>query len=79
MDYKKLEFPPGIDMEKMMTERATEEPKMDYIDSILKTVDYLEKNPSIKEDYRKRSSEYIRDRFHIDKIGPMWIEFLNRF
>jgi len=77
--YEKLDFPPGIDMEKMITERATEEPKMDYIDSILKTVDYLEKNPSIKEDYRKRSTRYIRDRFHIDKIGPMWIDFLNKF
>lgn len=77
--YEKLEFPPGIDMKKMMTERATEESKMDNIDSILKTVDYLEKNPFIKEDYRKRSSEYIRNRFHINKIGPMWIEFLNRF
>lgn len=77
--YEKLEFPPGIDMKKMMTERATEESKMDNIDSILKTVDYLEKNPYIKEDYRKRSSEYIRNRFHINKIGPMWTEFLNRF
>ena len=77
--YEKLDFPPGIDMEKMMTERVTEEPKMDYIDSILKTVNYLERNPTVKEDYRKRSIAYIRDRFNIDKIGPMWVDFLNKF
>ena len=77
--YEKLDFPPGIDMEKMMTERATEEPKMDYIDSIIKSVNYLERNPDIKEDYRKRSVQYIRDRFHIEKIGPMWVDFLNKF
>lgn len=77
--YEKLEFPPGIDMEKMMNERATEEPKMDYTDSIIKAVNYLEANPKIKEDYRIRSKSYIRDRFSIEKIGPLWVEFLNRF
>jgi hypothetical protein len=77
--YIKLDFPPDIDMEKMMSERVTHEPKMDYIPNIIGTINYLEANPQIKEEIRNKSTPYIFDRFNINKIGPQWVEFLNQF
>ena len=76
--YIKLDFPPGIDMEKMMTERVTHEPKMDYTENIVRTVKFLEDNPSIKNHMREKGTQYIFDNFHIDKIGPMWVDFINK-
>lgn len=77
--YFKLYFPPDIDMDKMMTERLTHEPKMDYWANIVEAVKFLEANPKLKEDMRAKGMKYIFDTFHIDKIGPKWLEFINRF
>lgn len=77
--YIKLDFPPGIDMEKMMTERVTHEPKMDYTENIVRTVKFLEENQHIKEYIREKGTPYIFNNFHINKIGPMWIDFIKKF
>ena len=77
--YFKLYFPPDIDMDKMMTERLTHEPKMDYWANIVEAVKFLEANPKLKEDMRAKGMKYIFDTFHIEKIGPKWLEFINRF
>jgi hypothetical protein len=77
--YIKLDFPPDIDMEKMMSERVTHEPKMDYSDNIVRVVKFLEDNAHIKDYMREKSTPYIFDNFHINKIGPLWIDYINKF
>jgi GR25 family glycosyltransferase involved in LPS biosynthesis len=76
--YIKLDFPPDINMEKMMSERVTEESKMDYTENIVKIVRFLEDNAHIKEYMRKKGTPYILDTFNIEKIGPKWAEFLEK-
>jgi GR25 family glycosyltransferase involved in LPS biosynthesis len=77
--YIKLDFPPDIDMEKMMSERVTHEPKMNYTENIVKIVKFLEDNAHIKEYMREKGTSYILENFNIDKIGPMWISYFKRF
>ena len=77
--YYKLDFPPDIDMEKMMSERVTHEPKMDYTPNIVEKVKQIEDNIELKESMRDRSISYIFENFDIKKIGPMWIDFINKF
>jgi glycosyltransferase involved in cell wall biosynthesis len=66
-------------MEKMMNERVTMAPYMDYTDNIVEKIKWIEENPEIKEEIRNNGTPYILENFNINKIGPMWIEFLNRF
>lgn len=75
--YFKLYFPPDIDMDKMMSEAVTEEPKMDYHQNLVEAVKFLEANPYVKDDIRERGKKYIRDTFHPNKIGPMWVNLFN--
>lgn len=76
--YIKLDFPPDIDMEKMMSERVTAEPKMDYTDNIVKIVKFLEDNAHIKDHLREKGKSYISENFNISKIGPKWETFLTK-
>jgi GR25 family glycosyltransferase involved in LPS biosynthesis len=76
--YIKLDFPPDIDMEKMMSERVTAEPKMDYTDNIVKVVKFLEENAHIKDYMREKGTPYILENFNINKIGPKWETFFNK-
>lgn len=76
--YIKLDFPPDIDMEKMMSERVTAEPKMDCTDNIVKVVKFLEENAHIKEYMRDRGTPYVLENFNINRIGPKWEVFLNK-
>ena len=76
--YIKLDFPPGIDMEKMMTERVTHEPKMDYTENIVKIVKFLEDNAHIKDYIREKGTPYVLENFNINKIGPKWMDFLTK-
>jgi hypothetical protein len=77
--YAPLNFPAGIDMEKMMRERATHEPLLDDTQPIINAASYLEQAPHLKEYYREVGKKYIRERFNIEKIGPMWVDYLNKF
>jgi glycosyltransferase involved in cell wall biosynthesis len=76
--YFKLDFPPGTDMEKMMSERVTEAPYMNYTDNIVEKIKWIEENIELKEEIRNNGTPYILENFNIEKIGPMWVEFLNR-
>lgn len=76
--YFKLDFPPGTDMEKMEGEKVTEAPYMDCIDNIVEKIKWIEENQELKEEIRSKGIPYILENFSIDKIGPKWIEFLNK-
>jgi glycosyltransferase involved in cell wall biosynthesis len=73
--YFKLDFPPGTDMKKMMEERVTLAPYMDYVDNIVEKINWIEENQELKEEMRSKGTSYILENFNIDKIGPMWVEF----
>lgn len=74
-----LEYPDGVDVERLKTERLSEEPRLDCIDNIVEKVKYLDSNPDIKDMVRSKGIEYISNNFHVKKIGPMWEDYLKSF
>ena len=40
---------------------------------------FAEENPEIKEEIRNNGTPYILENFNIEKIGPMWVDYLNKF
>jgi glycosyltransferase involved in cell wall biosynthesis len=74
-----LDYPPDINIEKLNKERLSEEPGLNYTQNIVEKVNWLEANPQIKEEVREKGIKYISETFNINKIGPLWINFLNKF
>lgn len=74
-----LEYPPNIDIEKLNKERLSEKPGLDYTKNIVDKLNWLEANPQIKEKIRNDGIKYISETFNINKIGPLWVDFLNKF
>ena len=74
-----LDFPEETDPEKMQNEALSKdyEGKFTCIDNIVNKIVYLEKNPEVKEKIRSTGKEYIISKFNINKIGSMWIDFIN--
>jgi glycosyltransferase involved in cell wall biosynthesis len=75
-----LEPPPGS---KPFSEMQKESLSKDiegvfkYTDNIVEKIKYLENNPQIKEELRVKGKQYILDKFNSNKIGSMWIDFIN--
>jgi hypothetical protein len=67
-----LEYPPGINLEKLDKEKLSEEPLLNCTNNIIEKINWLEENPQIKGEIRKKGSRYIIDTFCINKIGPIW-------
>jgi hypothetical protein len=65
-------------MEELSKLRVFEEPKFAQTDKIVSLINTLENNPQLKEEKRKEGIEYVKNTFDINKIGPMWIDFLNK-
>ena len=38
---------------------------------------FFSQNPEIKEDIRRRGKDYILSKFNVNKIGSMWVDFIN--
>jgi len=74
-----LDYPPNINIEKLNTERLSEEPGLDYTQNIVEKINWLEANPQIKEEIREKGIKYISDTFDITKIGPLWDNYLKSF
>ena len=51
--------------------------KFTITDNIVEKIKFLEENPQIKEDVRRRGKDYILDKFNVNKIGSMWVDFIN--
>ena len=45
--------------------------------NIVDKINYLEANPEIKEFYKNAGKNYILENFNIEKVGKMWIDFIN--
>jgi glycosyltransferase involved in cell wall biosynthesis len=74
-----LDFPEGVDPEIIQKEALTKdlEGKFTITDNIVKKIKFLEENPQIKEDIRRRGKDYILEKFNVNRIGEMWINFIN--
>lgn len=76
-----VDFPEGADPEQMNRESLSKDEVgifKNNVPNIVKTVQYLEENPDIKEDIRERGREYILNTFNVTKIGNMWVDFINQ-
>jgi glycosyltransferase involved in cell wall biosynthesis len=49
-----------------------------YTDHIVEKIKYLENNPQLKEELRQKGKQYILDKFNSNKVGSMWINFINQ-
>lgn len=74
-----LEFPEGVDPQKMQNESLTKDldGKFKTITNIVDKIKFLEENPIIKEKIRENGTNYILDNFNINKVGKMWDDFIN--
>ena len=75
-----LDFPEGVDVEKMQSEPLTKDldGKFTITDNIVEKIKFLESNPQIKEDIRNRGKNHIISNFNVNKIGEMWIDLINK-
>jgi glycosyltransferase involved in cell wall biosynthesis len=74
-----IDFPDGVEQEKMQQESLTKdmEGKFKATNSIIDKINYLENNPSIKKTIREKGREYILSSFNSEKVGQMWVDFIN--
>jgi glycosyltransferase involved in cell wall biosynthesis len=70
-----LPFPEGIDPTALQGEPLTKDldGKFTNVEGIVKTLNYLNDNPLLKEQYRQKGKEVI-SKLHPDKIGKLWEE-----
>lgn len=73
-----IDYPDDTDMEKLSKMRVFEEPKFGSTNKIVSLINTLENNPQLKEEKNIKGVEYIKNTFDISKIGPMWVDFLNK-
>jgi glycosyltransferase involved in cell wall biosynthesis len=70
-----IDYPDNIDSQKINNEPLTKDIDDKFknnIDNIIKSINFLEKNPSLKEFVKKNGKKYIIDNFSINKIGAKW-------
>jgi glycosyltransferase involved in cell wall biosynthesis len=74
-----LDFPEGADPEIMQNESLSKDldGKFKCTDNIVKAINWLEENPHFKERIRNEGKDYILGKFNTEKVGKMWIEFIN--
>lgn len=74
-----LDFPEGINSEDLQKEALTKDldGKFTITQNIIDKINYLEANPQIKEDIRQRGKDYILNNFNTEKVGNMWVDFIN--
>ena len=75
-----INFPKGANPEKMQNEALSKDLQglfKNNIENIVDAIYYLEQNPTIKNSIRNRGKDYILSNFNVDKIGKMWVDFIN--
>lgn len=71
-----IDYPDNVDIDNLSKLRVFEEPRFSDTSKIVNLINQLELNPQLKNN---NGIEYIKNTFDINKIGPMWIDFLNKF
>ena len=74
-----LDLPPNTDINAIQNEALTKdlEGKFTITDNIVEKIKYLEESPHIKENIRAKGAKYILSNFNIEKVGDMWVNFIN--
>lgn len=74
-----LDFPEGVDPSQLQEEALTKDydGKFKITENIINKIKYLEENPHVKENIRAKGKEYILSNFNSNKVGKMWIDFIN--
>ncbi len=74
-----LDFPEGVDVQKIQSEALTKDldGKFTITHNIIEKIKFLEENPQIKESIRAKGKDYILEKFNVNKIGEMWVNFIN--
>ena len=75
--YRSVDFPDGVDLKKMASEKVSDEPLMGNTDNWVETVKYLEDHPEIKKEMSVKGQKYVLDNFGINTIGPKWVCYLD--
>jgi glycosyltransferase involved in cell wall biosynthesis len=76
-----IDFPDKADPAKMQSEPLSKDEEgifKDNIPKIIEKIKYLEDNPQLKEELRSKGKQYILDKFNSNKVGSMWINFINQ-
>lgn len=73
-----IDYPDDTDMEKLSKMRVFEEPKFGSTNKIVSLINRLELTPNLKEEKKQLGIEYIKNKFDITIIGPMWSNFINK-
>jgi hypothetical protein len=75
-----LDFPEGVNSEEIQKESLTKdyEGKFKCTDNIVRAIKWLEENPQYKERIRKEGKDYILNKFNTQKVGQMWVDFINQ-
>lgn len=76
-----IDPPEGVDLNAMQKESLSKDLEGKFknnISNIVRAVNYLEEHPEIKADFRSRGPQYVLDNFNADKVGVMWVEFINQ-
>jgi glycosyltransferase involved in cell wall biosynthesis len=73
-----LDFPEGVDRIKIQSESLTKDidGKFKCTDNIVRKIEWLEKNPELKNKVRAQGKDYIFEKFNSKKVGLMWKNFI---
>lgn len=74
-----LDAPEGVDFAEMQTQQLSKDldGKFMCTDNIVAKINHLEANPQLKEEYRTKAQNYILENFNINKVGKMWVDFID--
>jgi glycosyltransferase involved in cell wall biosynthesis len=74
-----LEFPDQVIPEKIQKEPLTKdiEGRFKITNNIIDKISFLEQNSDLKNKVKEEGKKYIIYNFNINKVGAMWIEFIN--
>lgn len=75
-----VDFPEKADPVKMQAEPLSKDLDgifKNNVPKIIEKINYLEANPQVKEELRAKGKQYILDKFNSNKVGSMWIDFIN--
>jgi len=76
-----IDFPEKADPTKMQSEPLSKDEEgifKNNVPKIVEKIKYLEDNPQVKEELRIKGKQYILDNFNSNKIGSMWVDFINQ-
>jgi glycosyltransferase involved in cell wall biosynthesis len=76
-----IDAPNGADFKEMQKEPLSKDLNgifKNNIDNIVNKILLLEENPELKSKVKQNGSNYILENFNINKVGNMWVNFIEK-